>query len=287
MPVLLRDAWGTLVPDMSDRHGPLPPLMLALTVVTGLVDAVSYLQLGRVFVANMTGNVVFSGFAFAGAAGFSLAASLVALAAFATGALLGGLLVHRTHAHRGRMLQYALLAETVCVAAALIVTVVSGTPFVGGARFTLIALLALGLGVQNAVSRALAVPDLTTTVLTLTITGIAADSHLTGGGGNKAVAGGLGLRHAARRRRRSPRRPERTPDAARAARRGHPGRGERGRDRPGPHRRPVDPPPRQEVTPRARPGTHVTADLRRRASADTRRSPDRRAGMSRSPTRPP
>lgn len=127
MPVLLRDAWGTLVPDMSDRHGPLPPLMLALTVVTGLVDAVSYLQLGRVFVANMTGNVVFSGFAFAGAAGFSLAASLVALAAFATGALLGGLLVHRTHAHRGRMLQYALLAETVCVAAALIVTVVSGT----------------------------------------------------------------------------------------------------------------------------------------------------------------
>ncbi|WP_371798794.1 DUF1275 domain-containing protein [Streptomyces sp. NBC_01707] len=181
MPDMLRDAWATLVPDMTDRHGPLPPLLLALTVVTGLVDAVSYLQLGRVFVANMTGNVVFSGFAFAGAAGFSL----VALAAFATGALLGGLLVHRTHAHRGRMLQYALLAETVCVAAAVIVTLVSGTPFVGGARFTLIVLLALGLGVQNAVSRALAVPDLTTTVLTLTITGIAADSHLIGGAGNK------------------------------------------------------------------------------------------------------
>ncbi|WP_411086541.1 YoaK family protein [Streptomyces sp. 061-3] len=186
MSVLLREAWATLVPDMTDRHGPLPPMMLALTVVTGLVDAVSYLQLGRVFVANMTGNVVFSGFAFAGAAGFSLAASLVALAAFATGALLGGLLVHRTRAHRGRMLQYALLAETVCVAAAVIVTLVSGTPFVGGVRFTLIVLLALGLGVQNAVSRALAVPDLTTTVLTLTITGIAADSHLTGGAGNKA-----------------------------------------------------------------------------------------------------
>lgn len=180
---MLREAWATLVPDMTDRHGPLPPLMLALTVVTGLVDAVSYLQLGRVFVANMTGNVVFCGFAFAGAPGFSLAASLVALAAFAAGALFGGLVVHRTRTHRGRNLQYALLAETVFVAAAVIVTQVSGSPYAGGVRFTL---LVLGLGVQNTAARALAVPDLTTTVLTLTITGIAADSHLTGGAGNKA-----------------------------------------------------------------------------------------------------
>ncbi|MGW0666685.1 YoaK family protein [Streptomyces sp. NPDC002746] len=186
MPVVLREAWTTLVPNMNDRHGPLPPLMLALTVVTGLVDAVSYLQLGRVFVANMTGNVVFSGFAFAGAPGFSLAASLVALAAFAAGALTGGLLVHHSHAHRGRMLLHALCVETVCVLAALVVTLISGSPYDGGARFALIVLLALGLGVQNAVSRSLAVPDLTTTVLTLTITGIASDGRLAGGGGSRA-----------------------------------------------------------------------------------------------------
>ncbi|WNI28088.1 YoaK family protein [Streptomyces sp. ITFR-6] len=186
MPVVLREAWSTLVPDMNDRHGPLPPLMLALTVVTGLVDAVSYLQLGRVFVANMTGNVVFSGFAFAGAPGFSLAASLVALAAFAAGALTGGLLVHHSHAHRGRMLLHALCVETVCVLAALVVTLISGSPYAGGVRFALIVLLALGLGVQNAVSRSLAVPDLTTTVLTLTITGIASDGRLAGGGGSRA-----------------------------------------------------------------------------------------------------
>ena len=36
--------------------------LLTLTFVTGLVDAVSYLRLGHVFVANMTGNVVFLGF---------------------------------------------------------------------------------------------------------------------------------------------------------------------------------------------------------------------------------
>jgi hypothetical protein len=51
------------------RHGPLPALLLCLTAVTGLVDAVSLLQLGRVFVANMTGNIVFTGFAIVGAAG--------------------------------------------------------------------------------------------------------------------------------------------------------------------------------------------------------------------------
>ncbi|MET7855650.1 YoaK family protein [Streptomyces sp. NPDC005318] len=185
MPVVLREAWATLVPDMTDRHGPLPPMMLALTVVTGLVDAVSFLQLGRVFVANMTGNVVFSGFAVAGAPGFSVTASLVALVSFIAGAVLSGLLVHR-HAHRGKMLQYALLAETLCFAAAVIVTQMSGSPYVGEVRFTLIVLLALGLGVQNAAARALAVPDLMTTVLTLTITGIAADSRLVGGTGSKA-----------------------------------------------------------------------------------------------------
>ena len=64
---------------------------LLLTLVTGLVDAVSYLTFGHVFVANMTGNVVFLGFALAGAHGLSASASLVALCAFFLGALLGGL----------------------------------------------------------------------------------------------------------------------------------------------------------------------------------------------------
>jgi Predicted membrane protein len=63
----------------TGRDGPLPPLLLVLTFVTGLVDAASYLKLGHVFVANMTGNVVFLGFALAGAAGLSLWASLAAM----------------------------------------------------------------------------------------------------------------------------------------------------------------------------------------------------------------
>ena len=84
-------------------HGPLPALMLVLTVLTGVVDAVSILSLGRVFVANMTGNVVFVGFALAGASGFSLSASLSALAGFLVGAAAGGAVVERLGSHRGRL----------------------------------------------------------------------------------------------------------------------------------------------------------------------------------------
>ena len=84
------DAWRLVVPPSGDRHGPLSPLLLGRTVLTGLVDAFSYLVLGRVFVANMTGNVVFLAFAVGGAAGFSAAATILALAAFCGGGVGGG-----------------------------------------------------------------------------------------------------------------------------------------------------------------------------------------------------
>ncbi|GAA3845171.1 hypothetical protein GCM10022403_091380 [Streptomyces coacervatus] len=122
----------------------------------------------------------------ADAAGFSLAASLAALVSFAVGALLGGRLAHRARAHRGRVLYLALLLETALCLAAYVIAEAAATPYPGSARYTLIALLGLAMGVQNAAARALAVPDLTTTVLTLTITGVAADSRAAGGKGGKA-----------------------------------------------------------------------------------------------------
>src|SRR3954463_16528359 len=73
----------------------LPPLLLALTAVTGFVDAVSYLALGHVFTANMTGNIVFLGFAMTSAPGLSIARSAAALGAFAIGAVGGGQLAAR------------------------------------------------------------------------------------------------------------------------------------------------------------------------------------------------
>ena len=69
MSTFLTEVRETLVPVPTGRYGPLPPLLVAMTVVTGLVDSFSYLLLGHVFVANMTGNVVFLGFAVAGSVG--------------------------------------------------------------------------------------------------------------------------------------------------------------------------------------------------------------------------
>jgi uncharacterized membrane protein YoaK (UPF0700 family) len=177
----LADAWRTMVPAADDPHGPLPPLLLALTVVTGLVDAFSYLSLGHVFVANMTGNVIFLGFALVGVPGFDVAASLVALAAFALGALAGGRLGAKLGAHRGRLLAAAGTAEACLVAASACIAATADDAGSGLVRYTLIVLLGIALGTQNAVVRRLAVPDLTTTVLTLTITGIFADGRLAGG----------------------------------------------------------------------------------------------------------
>ncbi|HWE67181.1 MAG TPA: YoaK family protein [Acidimicrobiales bacterium] len=179
----LTEVRQTLVPGADTRHGPLPPLLLALTLVTGLVDAFSYLVLGHVFVANMTGNVVFLAFALVGAPGFSIAGSAVALALFWVGALIGGRLGARRGDHRGRLLHGAVSLQSIFVAASVGLAALSATPVGSGYRYPLIVLLALAMGLQNATARKLAVPDLTTTVLTLTIVGTAADSTMVGGKG--------------------------------------------------------------------------------------------------------
>ncbi|MFG2333206.1 YoaK family protein [Streptomyces sp. NPDC048604] len=173
---LLTDAYRTLVPPRDDPHGPLPPLMLTLTVVTGLVDAVSYLALGHVFVANMTGNVVFLGFALAGDTSLSASASLVALASFLAGAVGGGRFGTRFAEHRGRLLAAATAVQAVLVAVTVAVAAAAGGEASTAVRYTLIVFLGLAMGLQNAAARRLGVPDLTTTVLTQTLTGLAADS---------------------------------------------------------------------------------------------------------------
>jgi uncharacterized membrane protein YoaK (UPF0700 family) len=178
----VRDAWHVLRPPEGDKHGPLSPLLLALTVVSGLVDAFSYLVLGHVFVANMTGNVVFLAFSLVGAPGFSFAASLVALGAFVTGAMGSGRLIrHVGSARRGRMLAVSTACECALVAVALVVSWTVTDLGSGAARYVLIVVLGLAAGMQNGTARKLAVPDMTTTVLTMTVTGAAFDSRLAGG----------------------------------------------------------------------------------------------------------
>jgi uncharacterized membrane protein YoaK (UPF0700 family) len=162
----------------------IPYALLGMTAVTGLVDAVSFLSLGRVFTANMTGNIVLLAFATAHAPGLSTARSLTALLAFLVGAILGGRVMARTStdapilfAAQASLLEVAFLfAASFCgIGYRANLLEESFQPF------ALIGLTALAMGTRNAAVRKLAIPDLTTTVLTLTITGIGADSSFANG----------------------------------------------------------------------------------------------------------
>jgi uncharacterized membrane protein YoaK (UPF0700 family) len=119
--------------------------------------------------------VVFIGFALGGAPGFSLQASLVALVGFLAGAAVGGLLVTRHRQHRGVLLRNAVAAELVLLVAGTVVLALADEPYGAVTVDVVVGCAAIALGLQNAAVRALAVPDLTTTVLTMTLTGIAAD----------------------------------------------------------------------------------------------------------------
>ena len=182
-------------PDAARRVQPLLLALSLLTLVTGLVDAACYLGLGRVFTANMTGNVVLLAFGAAGAQGLPVLAPTVSLLVFLAGATAGGRLASSVVGPAGvevpapvrrRWVTMALLGELLLVAVAGLVAI--GLPVGGGGarRYVVIGLLAAALGLQNATVRRLAVPDVTTTVLTLTLTGLAADSWFAGGNSPRA-----------------------------------------------------------------------------------------------------
>ncbi|WP_085564510.1 YoaK family protein [Streptomyces murinus] len=173
-------------PDPEARGLRLVLVLITLTVVSGLIDAVSYLGLGRVFTANMTGNVVVLGFAAAGAPGFSVPRTATSLCCFLLGAVAGGRVAARFGGggSRRRWARLTLAAEAVLVG--LSAAAAFARPDRAGTVYTLIALTAFAMGVRNATVRKLGVPDLTTTVLTMTLTGLAADSRLGNGTGHRS-----------------------------------------------------------------------------------------------------
>lgn len=162
---------------------PLPWLLLLLSATTGLVDAASVLGLGKVFTANMTGNVVFLGFATAGTPGFSWPLYVLAILTFMIGALVAGRMGrHQVGKPLGGWLVRSALVEAALLWVAAAVAIGFDLASPDPVRvWAIIALTAVAMGYRNATIRQLKVPDLTTTVLTLTITGIAADSSAAGG----------------------------------------------------------------------------------------------------------
>lgn len=170
----------------SVRH-PLTRALLVLTFTTGLVDAAAYLGLGRVFTANMTGNIVLLGFGIAGSGGLPVVAPIVSLISFLVGAGAGGVLVRQLADRHSALVARALAAEASLLGAAAILAAVASVHPGDLAAYALIVLMALPMGVRNAVVRRIGVPDMTTTVLTLTLTGLSADSAAVGRPGKGSI----------------------------------------------------------------------------------------------------
>jgi uncharacterized membrane protein YoaK (UPF0700 family) len=162
--------------SVNGRDGPLPALLLVLTFTTGVIDAVTVLGLGHVFVANMTGNLLFLGYTVGGSDRYPLHTLLSALIGFLLGTIAGGRLCGSTVVHRGRLLTLALRLELLVIAVALGLAIVTAASRPPAAEAALVGLLALAMGVQNAIAPRLAVADLSTTALTLTLTGLFADA---------------------------------------------------------------------------------------------------------------
>jgi uncharacterized membrane protein YoaK (UPF0700 family) len=159
--------------------------LLLLTFATGLVDAVSVLVLGHVFVANMTGNVIFLGFWFVPDSGVDLTAAVVAFVSFVAGTVLGGRLARHLDSAVRRWLTVALGVEVIAL---LVLSVLAGTgvlEYHDGGKLVLIAGLAVVFGSQNATARLFGIQELSTTVLTSTIVGLGFDSRLAGGTGER------------------------------------------------------------------------------------------------------
>jgi uncharacterized membrane protein YoaK (UPF0700 family) len=158
------------------------PVLFGLAAVTGIVDAVCYLGLGHVFTANMTGNVVLLGFAAAGVESLSVSRSVTALMAFLVGAVIGVRLARSMNP----ALRHWPAAAFGFEAALLFMSATAaswwgGAPAASTGVYLIIALTGVAMGMRNATIRRLGEREVNTTVLTMTLTGIGADSILAGG----------------------------------------------------------------------------------------------------------
>jgi len=162
-------------------------LMLALTFTTGINDAVGYLGLDKVFTGNMTGNVVVLGMALVGGSGLPVLGPALALVAFMVGAATGGrVLRDGTRTWHGRTTVLLGAVAAVMLGLGVLLLVVGEDP-ARGVEILTTTLAALAMGVQAATARVIAVKDVTTVVVTSTLTGLAADSIVGSGKGGGTV----------------------------------------------------------------------------------------------------
>lgn len=159
--------------------------LLLLTFATGLADSISILALGHVFVANMTGNVIFLGFWLAPRTTIDLTAVAVALPTFICTTIVSGRLSRHFGLRTRAWITTVLTTEIVLL---LALSVLAGTGvlrYQANSKLIMIGLLAVTFGLQHSSARQFGIQELSTTVLTSTIVSFGLDSRLAGGTGER------------------------------------------------------------------------------------------------------
>lgn len=156
-------------------------LMLALTFSTGVIDAVGYLGLDNVFTGNMTGNVVLLGMAFAGGADLPVLRPALALVFFMLGAALAGRMLRRGPEGWSWRVSVAVMVVAGWITLLAVFTAVVDVQANEVLGSITTSSMATAMGIQAATAKRLKVAEITTVVVTSTITGLASDSRLAGG----------------------------------------------------------------------------------------------------------
>lgn len=159
--------------------------LLLLTFATGLADSISILVLGHVFVANMTGNVVFFGFWLAPRTSIDLTAVAVALPTFVTTTVLSGRLSRHFDARARQWITIVLGTEIVLLVTLSILAGAGVLHYHDNTKLIMIGILAVTFGLQHSSARQFGIQELSTTVLTSTIVSLGWDSRLSGGTGER------------------------------------------------------------------------------------------------------
>ncbi|WP_318241802.1 YoaK family protein [Arthrobacter pullicola] len=155
--------------------------MLASTFSTGVIDALGYLGLDQVFTGNMTGNVLLLGMAFAGGADLPTLRPALALVCFMLGAALAGRVLRRGSDGWSRQVSAALTVVAGWIALLAVFTAVIDVQAEEILGSVTTSSMAAAMGIQAATARHLKVAEISTVVVTSTITGLASDSRLAGG----------------------------------------------------------------------------------------------------------
>ncbi|MGX1881473.1 YoaK family protein [Streptomyces sp. NPDC055287] len=158
----------------------LVPLAVALTVTTGMIEAVSLLSLGPVFTAMQTGNVLFLAFGVVGEGGLSMVAPCTSLGAFAVGTVIGARMESMLESRRQRWFSVALYVEALLITAAAFgawgLERAEGT--LTGRHAGVTAVLALAMGIRGVTTMRASVPDVPTTLVTRAMTALLGGSPL-------------------------------------------------------------------------------------------------------------